>query len=158
MLEMLDHAFRSSRRSGKVSAVFFLDLDQFKAINDRHGHRIGDELLKAVAQRLAALLRPGDSLARLSGDEFVILCEDLDDAVQADPIALRIMAELSRPFVLDGIDVEVTASVGIALTDQGAQAADQLLNQADLAMYEDKRQRAGAAGRTGPARGAPRDP
>ncbi|HET9104918.1 MAG TPA: EAL domain-containing protein [Solirubrobacteraceae bacterium] len=149
MLEMLEHAFRSSRRSGKVSAVFFLDLDQFKAVNDRYGHRTGDELLQAVAQRLAGLLRPGDSLGRLAGDEFVSLCEDLDDALQAEPIALRITAEMSRPFVLGGVDVEVTASIGIALSDDGAQAADQLLNQADLAMYEDKRRGSGEPMETG---------
>ena len=76
LLQLLSHAFRGARRSGKTSAVFFVDLDQFKEVNDTHSHKVGDQLLVAVADRLRGLLRPGDSLARLSGDEFVILCEN----------------------------------------------------------------------------------
>jgi diguanylate cyclase (GGDEF)-like protein len=87
MLKLIEHAFRAGRRSGKTTAVFFLDLDRFKEVNDTYGHRPGDELLVAVAERLTGLLRPGDSLARLSGDEFVVLCEGLEDASRADPIA-----------------------------------------------------------------------
>ena len=79
MLELLEHAFRAARRSGKTSAVLFLDLDRFKEVNDTYGHQVGDELLIAVAGRLAGVLRPGDSLARMSGDEFVVLCEELAD-------------------------------------------------------------------------------
>ena len=95
MLERLEHASRRGRRSRKTSAVFFLDLDRFKAVNDTYGHHVGDELLVAVAERLTAVLRPGDTLARLSGDEFVILCEDLDDPAQADAIAVRFDAALT---------------------------------------------------------------
>ena len=76
-----------------------------RTVNDTHGHQVGDELLVAVAQRLTGLLRPGDTLARLSGDEFVILCEDLDDPAAADAIAARLDAELARPFVLSGVEV-----------------------------------------------------
>ncbi|MCW3043275.1 MAG: diguanylate cyclase/phosphodiesterase with sensor, partial [Actinobacteria bacterium] len=78
-LERLDHAVRRGRRSGKMAAVLFADLDRFKMVNDLHGHNAGDELLVTVAERLTGVLRPGDTLARLSGDEFVILCEDLDE-------------------------------------------------------------------------------
>jgi diguanylate cyclase (GGDEF)-like protein len=141
ILQLLEHAFRVSRRSGKTSAVFFLDLDRFKAINDTYGHRAGDELLVAVADRLAGLLRPSDSLARLSGDEFVILCEDLDDISQADPIAVRLNDELCRPFQLSTVEVSVTASIGIAFTGQGIEAPEDLLHDADLAMYRAKRDR-----------------
>lgn len=76
ILDRLEHAFRRSRRSGEVSAVFFVDLDRFKSINDMYGHRVGDELLVAVANRLTGLLRPDDTLARLSGDEFLICAKD----------------------------------------------------------------------------------
>jgi diguanylate cyclase (GGDEF)-like protein len=139
MLERLEHAFLRCRRSGKTSAVFFVDLDQFKAVNDRHGHRIGDELLIAVAKRLTGVLRPGDSLARLCGDEFVILCEDLDDPSQAEVIAARISEEIARPFDLSLIQVIIAASVGIAFTGSGEEAPEDLLDTADLAMYRSKR-------------------
>jgi diguanylate cyclase (GGDEF)-like protein len=141
MLELLEHAFRVGRRSGKLSAVLFVDLDRFKRVNDTHGHQVGDELLVAVARRLAGLLRPGDSLARLSGDEFVVLCEDLVDLSGADPIAVRLIAELSRPFVLSQVEVTVGASIGIAFTGQGIEEPEELLRDADLAMYRAKRDR-----------------
>jgi len=143
MLEMLEHAFRGSDRSGKTSAVFFIDLDHFKQVNDTHGHQVGDELLKAVAERLTAVLRPADSLARLSGDEFVVLCEDLDDDFQADAIAVRFDSELSRPFDLSGLEVSVTASIGVALTGQGINVPEDLLHEADLGMYRSKRNQIG---------------
>ncbi|HKN49886.1 MAG TPA: diguanylate cyclase, partial [Actinomycetota bacterium] len=76
-LERLEHAVLRTRRSGKMAAVLFADLDRFKAVNDRYGHAVGDELLVRIAERLSAVLRPGDTLARMSGDEFVILCDDL---------------------------------------------------------------------------------
>ena len=144
MLELLEHAFRASRRSGKTSAVFFLDIDRFKDVNDTYGHQVGDDLLRAVAQRLTAVLRPGDSLARLSGDEFVMLCENLDDPSQADPIAVRVNAELSERFILSGAEINVTASIGVAFTGQGTDAAEELLHDADLAMYRAKRDRVGS--------------
>ena len=146
LLQLLAHAFRGARRSGKSSAVFFVDLDQFKEINDTHGHQVGDELLVAVADRLTGLLRPGDSLARLSGDEFVILCEELDDPSQADPIAVRLDTELSRPFVLARMEVNITASIGIAFTGNGNDVPEDLLHDADLAMYRSKHDGARAAG------------
>lgn len=141
MLQLLEHAFRVGRRSGKLSAVLFVDLDRFKRINDTHGHQVGDELLVAVGQRLTGLLRPGDSLGRLSGDEFVVLCEDLADVSGADPIAVRLIAELSRPFVLSQVEVTVGASIGIAFTGQGIDEPEDLLREADLAMYRAKRGR-----------------
>jgi diguanylate cyclase (GGDEF)-like protein len=141
MLELLERAFRSARRSGSISAVFFLDLDRFKEVNDTYGHQAGDQLLIAVAERLTGALRPGDSVARLSGDEFVVLCEDLIDPSGADPIAVRLDAELSRPFAVSEVEVTVTASIGIAFTGQGIDAPAELLHSADLAMYRSKRHR-----------------
>ena len=138
MLERLDHAFQRSHRSGKTSAVFFVDLDNFKRVNDTYGHRVGDELLIAVAERLAGALRPGDTLARLAGDEFVVLCEGLDQDSQADVIAVRIEAALARPFVLSPGEVRIAASIGIAFSGRGNDAPDELLHAADLAMYRTK--------------------
>jgi diguanylate cyclase (GGDEF)-like protein len=140
LLERLDHALVKSRRSGDRLAVLFADLDRFKVVNDVHGHRTGDELLVAVAERLSAALRAGDTLARLSGDEFVILCEDLTGASEADAIAGRLGAELRVPFVLSGTEVQVSASLGIAFAGQGDEVTpEQILHEADRAMYEAKR-------------------
>jgi len=138
LLELLAHAFRASLRSGETTAVLFVDLDRFKVVNDNHGHQVGDQLLVAVAERMAGLLRPGDSLGRLSGDEFVILCEGLDASSQAERIAARLSAELARPFVLDRVEVSITASIGIGFTGAGNEAPEDLLHDADLAMYQAK--------------------
>jgi diguanylate cyclase (GGDEF)-like protein len=141
MSELIAHAFRAGRRSGKISAVLFLDLDRFKQVNDTYGHQVGDELLTAVGHRLMGVLRPGDSLARLSGDEFVILCEHLRDPAAVDPVAVRVHAELSRPFPLSEYEVTTSASIGIAFTGQDMGSPDELLREADLAMYRAKRDR-----------------
>ena len=98
----------------------------------------------AVAQRLTSVLRPGDSLARLSGDEFVILCEDLDESSQVDELTLRFNAALARPFCLSSTVVNVTASVGVAVTGPACRAPEQLIRDADLAMYRTKRRRVGS--------------
>jgi diguanylate cyclase (GGDEF)-like protein len=141
--ERLEHAFLRGRRSGLTTAVFFLDLDHFRAVNDTHGHRIGDELLIGVAGRLTAVLRPGDSVARLSGDTFAVLCEDLADASDADAIAVRFDQALAAPFVLSGVALPIAASIGIAFTGQGSDTAEGLMHEADMAMCRAKRHRAG---------------
>jgi diguanylate cyclase (GGDEF)-like protein len=144
-LERLDHAVRRAGGSSRTAAVLFVDLDRFKLVNDAHGHGVGDELLVAVADRLSSELRPGDTLARMSGDEFVVLCENLDGrsevAVrrQVDGIAGRIGAAIASPFVLSGVEVGVTASVGIALSGPRTEPSEQLLVDADAAMYQAKR-------------------
>ncbi len=141
MLQLIEHAVRRSRRSKTISALIFVDLDRFKLVNDTHGHQVGDELLVAVATRLTQLLRPGDSVARLSGDEFVILCEDVAAAGAVDSLAVRLDTELSKPFKLSGIQLSLTASIGVAFTGQGIDSPDELLLDADLAMYQSKRDR-----------------
>ncbi|MEX0827024.1 MAG: EAL domain-containing protein [Acidimicrobiia bacterium] len=143
LVERLDHAMLRCRRSKKMVAVFYTDLDGFKSINDSYGHQIGDQLLVAVAERLTNLLRPGDTVARLSGDEFVILCEDLDEAVQAEPLAERIGAAMREPFVVSGTQLHVSASVGIAFAGLADDIPHSVLDQADAAMYEAKRQGGG---------------
>jgi diguanylate cyclase (GGDEF)-like protein len=138
-LERLEHAALRHQRSGKTAAVLFIDLDRFKAVNDTYGHRIGDELLIAVAQRLVELIRPCDTAARLYGDEFVILLEDLEVPSQATAVVARVKAAMARPFVVSGIDVAMTASVGIAVGGDCGPASARLLEDADVAMYEAKR-------------------
>lgn len=139
LVERLRHSLMRGSRTGKAVAILFADLDRFKLVNDTHGHPVGDELLVAVAKRLIGLLRPGDTLARLSGDEFVMLCEDLEEEAEADLIASRVVDSLSAPFELSGIVVEISASVGIAFTGMGEQIPEQLLQEADIAMYQSKR-------------------
>ena len=139
LLERLEHALLRSRRSGQVVALLFMDLDQFKAVNDMHGHHVGDALLVAVARRIGGVLRPGDTLARLSGDEFVVLCEELDEDAQARIVAERIVAALTAPFLVAGAAIDVSASIGIALATSGHDDPKQLLQQADTAMYQVKR-------------------
>jgi diguanylate cyclase (GGDEF)-like protein len=140
LVQRLEHAILRSRRSAKMVAILYADLDDFKAVNDTHGHHIGDELLIAVSERLTGLLRPGDTLARLSGDEFVILCEDLDDVSQVNPIADRIDLALTEPFILTGLEAQVSASVGIAFAGRGNDVPEKVLQEADTAMYQVKRQ------------------
>ena len=139
LMERIDHAVLRGRRSSKLAAVLFADLDGFKVVNDMHGHSMGDELLIAVAGRLTAVLRPGDTLARISGDEFVILCEDLEQPSEIDAIAARVVDAIARPFLLAGITLSITASVGIAYSGRGALLSSQLLQDADAAMYQAKR-------------------
>ena len=140
LIERLDHAFARSRRTRRASAVYFIDLDRFKAVNDTHGHGIGDELLVGVAERLTVLLRPSDMVARLAGDEYVVLCEDLESPEQAALIGDRITAALRRPFRLSDAEVVVSASIGIAYSTGADKSSEQLLHDADMAMYQAKNQ------------------
>jgi diguanylate cyclase (GGDEF)-like protein len=142
-MDRIEHAFSRSRRSGTLSAVFFLDLDRFKSINDLFGHRVGDELLVAVAARLTSHLRPGDTLARLSGDEFVILCEGLESRSQATALGTRLQTGIDEPFEVSGHRLLVASSIGVAIAEPGDHDADQILHHADMAMYEAKRQGGG---------------
>lgn len=139
LVQRLDHAIVRCQRTNKVVAILFADLDQFKSINDTYGHHVGDELLVAVATRLNSVLRAGDTLARLGGDEFVILCEDLDETAQGAPLAARVGAALAETFVLSEVEVQVSASVGIAFAGRGSHGSEHALQIADTAMYQAKR-------------------
>lgn len=125
--------------SDRMLAVLFVDLDGFKSVNDRLGHEMGDRLLKAVAGRLTESLRPGDTLARLAGDEFVILCENLFSPDQAESVAEHVAAAVAEPFAVGGRHVNVTASVGVAFSGGGQYIPKDVLRDADLAMYQAKK-------------------
>lgn len=128
---------RLARRQASL-AVLFCDLDRFKVVNDSLGHSAGDRLLVDVAARLGGVLRTGDSAARFGGDEFVILCEDITGERQAIQIAERISRSLSAPFLLDGDEVFVQTSVGIALAGDANARPEALIRDADAAMYRAK--------------------
>jgi diguanylate cyclase (GGDEF)-like protein len=137
-MDRLDHAVvRAGRREAQL-AVLFMDLDDFKVVNDSLGHEAGDKLLVAVAERLRACLRPEDTAARLGGDEFTILLEDLTGVGGAIRVAERIAEALQTAFVLGRREVFVTASFGIALWDEARQSPADLLRNADQAMYRAK--------------------
>jgi diguanylate cyclase (GGDEF)-like protein len=142
--DRLEHAAQRARRSNAGAAVLFADLDRFKEVNDTHGHPVGDELLLAVADRLSSLVRPGDTLARVSGDEFVFLCEDLHGPGDVEVLAHRIDAAFALPFVLSTGALSITASVGVAFSGSRGDISGQLVNEADTAMYQRKRK--GGAG------------
>lgn len=140
--ERIEHAAVRARRTHSFTAVLFLDLDRFKRINDTHGHHVGDQLLCAVAQRLSTLVRHGDTLARVSGDEFVFLCEELAELEDVNILVARINDTFLQPFELASGDVAVAASVGIAYVGIGQDITADLLRRADLDMYRAKRDKA----------------
>jgi len=126
------------RDTGAGFALLFLDLDRFKTVNDSLGHSVGDALLVAIASRLETLMRPTDTVARLGGDEFALLARDCQASADAAHIAERLQARLAEPFLLEGHEVFVSASIGIALPGDRGASADSLLRDADLAMYRAK--------------------
>jgi len=146
--QRLEHAAERAQRSHTDAAVLFADLDGFKQVNDTYGHPIGDALLVAVAGRLSALLRPGDTLARVSGDKFVILCEDLHAASDVELLAVRIDEAFTAPFTLAdtggaAVEVRISASVGMAFAGRAEDIGHQLVRDADIAMYQAKRKGGG---------------
>ena len=139
-LDRLGRALRATERGdgGSWVLVLFLDLDRFKMVNDSLGHAVGDALLRAVADRLRAAVRPGDTVARFGGDEFTMLCEDVDDEAHALQVVQRVQEVLKRPFPLGPNELFVTSSIGIALGRGSGQAPETLVGDADAAMYRAK--------------------
>ncbi|MDT4952212.1 MAG: hypothetical protein QOJ02_350 [Acidobacteriota bacterium] len=129
---------RSERNEKAMFAVIYLDLDRFKVINDSLGHMIGDQLLVGIARRLENILRPGDTIARLGGDEFTLLLEDIQDRNYVIQIAERIQNEISAPFSLSGREVFTTVSIGIAISSKDYKQTEDILRDADTAMYRAK--------------------
>ncbi len=138
-MDRLEQALeRARRRPDGLFAVLFLDLDRFKVINDSMGHLAGDDLLITIARRLEECLRPTDTVARLGGDEFTILLEEMAHAEDAIVVAERVQQALGQPFVLNNQEVFVSASIGIVPGEPGYERPDELLRNADLAMYRAK--------------------
>jgi diguanylate cyclase (GGDEF)-like protein len=138
LVDRLNLALDRLHRQHTTLAVLFVDVDQFKVINDSLGHDQGDRLLVLMSERLTGAVRPGDTVARFGGDEFVVLCEDLLGENEAVSIGERIRQAAATPLVLDNRDYFVTVSTGIALTDSPDMAAADLLRDADSAMYQAK--------------------
>jgi diguanylate cyclase (GGDEF)-like protein len=136
--ERMEQAFARVRRYGETFAVLFLDLDRFKGVNDTLGHPVGDALLRMVADRLRACVRETDVVARLGGDEFAILQVHGEGAASADHLADRILEVVGAPYELDGQNVVIGTSIGIALAPRHGVTADQLLKSADMALYRAK--------------------
>jgi Amt family ammonium transporter len=131
---------RHERRTDQGCAVFFMDVDHFKQINDSMGHAAGDMLLIAMADRLSTILRPHDTAARMGGDEFAILVENMLSISDVDAVAQRLLAELDRPFDVLGQSLQLPASIGIALAGDNRQTPDELIQDADMAMYRAKQE------------------
>jgi diguanylate cyclase (GGDEF)-like protein/PAS domain S-box-containing protein len=147
LLDRLNQTLTSAARTRQDGALIFIDLDNFKQLNDTRGHQIGDLLLEEVAKRLTETVRKSDSVARLGGDEFVVLLQDLGDdqaqaAALAEGVGEKIIAVLGRPYMLAGKEHESTPSLGIAMLNREPHTAEDILKHADLAMYQAK-----AAGR-----------
>ena len=137
--DRLSHALLRRPRSRHPLAVLFLDLDDFKTVNDSLGHNEGDQLLVAVAERLRNALRASDTIARMGGDEFAILVEDPPDALAPADVAKRLLTALDTPFTLGAKELHVRASIGIAISKSTLQTAEELLRNADVSMYTAKR-------------------
>jgi diguanylate cyclase (GGDEF)-like protein/PAS domain S-box-containing protein len=135
--ERITHAIERGTRRRNLFAVLFIDLDDFKTVNDSLGHAAGDELLVTVAERIRSAIRPEDTCARLGGDEFAVMIESISDADGAATVAKRILGAMAAPLVVGGSDVTVQGSIGIAL-DAGGMTANELMRSADLAMYRAK--------------------
>ena len=136
--DRLEQSLADARRRRQMSAVMFLDLDGFKAVNDRHGHETGDLLLKATADRIKAEIRETDTVARIGGDEFVIILTSLPDRAIAERIAANLIRQISAPLRAGKADIQVSASVGIALYPQHGEGTEDLMRAADHAMYRVK--------------------
>ncbi|GEN79835.1 GGDEF domain-containing protein [Actinotalea fermentans] len=137
--DRLDHRMHLASNRSAGFAVLFLDLDDFKRVNDTYGHAAGDELLVTVADRISAALRAGDTAARVGGDEFLVLLDDVATAEAALAVAHRISETLRAPYELDGHSYTITASVGVAVALDGLPTVDAMVAAADAAMYDAKR-------------------
>jgi len=136
--DRLNMALAQAQRDFQKLAIIMLDLDEFKKVNDTHGHNIGDQLLKAVAGRLVNMFRKGDTVARWGGDEFILLLPEIRLSDVAKNVAERILHSFSKPFEFDELKIPITASIGVALFPDDGDDADTLIKNADIAMYHAK--------------------
>ncbi|MCB1151680.1 EAL domain-containing protein, partial [bacterium] len=138
VMSYIEHALRRARRGERCVALLFMDLDNFKTVNDTLGHAAGDELLKQAADRIRSVLRECDTAARLGGDEFLLVLEDLADADQAEAVADKVVQAFSRPFLVASRRLHATASVGVSVFPHDGGSVEELMQNADTAMYQAK--------------------
>jgi diguanylate cyclase (GGDEF)-like protein/PAS domain S-box-containing protein len=136
--DRLEHSYAAARRYNQLIAIIFIDLDDFKPINDAFGHAIGDEVLKEVSERLRCQARNADTLARLGGDEYILLLSEVHSELQVTHIAERIIDSIDQAFHIDDLELHITCSIGISLYTSDIDNAQVLLQQADMAMYRAK--------------------
>jgi diguanylate cyclase (GGDEF)-like protein len=139
LMDRARQALTRLHRSRRLMAMLFVDLDNFKAINDTLGHALGDEVLSSVASRLAEMMRDSDTVARLGGDEFVVLAEDLQNDAEALAVAERVLHALDQPFAAGSVEVSMLASIGVSIAHDPRTDPEELLREADVAMYRAKR-------------------
>ncbi|MEV4348358.1 sensor domain-containing diguanylate cyclase [Actinoplanes sp. NPDC049596] len=138
--EKADRALAAAARRGELAALLFIDLDGFKPVNDTYGHAVGDELLTAVADRLRTMTRQNGLICRFGGDEFVLVCTGLATEEESSALAERVRLLIAEPYTLDGRTVRIGSSVGVAMQRGGVESAAALIQRADLAMYDIKKQ------------------
>lgn len=136
--DRLNMALAQAQRDFQKLAIIMLDLDEFKKVNDTHGHNVGDQLLKGVANRLVNMFRKGDTIARWGGDEFILLLPEIRQTDVAKNVAERVLHSFNKPFELGGPQIAITASIGVALFPEDGPDADTLIKNADIAMYHAK--------------------
>ncbi len=141
--DRLRNGLAQAKRHEWRLAVMFIDLDEFKGINDTHGHDVGDRVLKMVAQRLQTFVRGGDTVSRRGGDEFLFLMLEAKDERNAANLAAKIIDNVAQPCEVDGVPVTVRASIGIALYPEDGRSVQELLKNADMAMYAAKQEKSG---------------
>ena len=141
--DRLTQAHARLARQGGYGAVLLLDLDDFKGVNDAHGHLVGDQLLTGLARRFEFVTRSSDTLSRFGGDEFLYLAEGLTSASEAEDVANRLIDVLAEPFTINGLNLEQHASIGIVVFDGKGEDSSELIQRADVALYEAKRQNRG---------------
>ncbi len=137
--DRLKQAIAQSPRHHKPVALLFLDLDRFKYINDTFGHAVGDRMLQQVAERLTACIRRGDTACRYGGDEFIVMLPEMSGQASGDIVIDKIRKQLSMPYRIDDLDIELTISIGIATYPAGQQNIEELIVQADADMYRAKK-------------------
>jgi diguanylate cyclase (GGDEF)-like protein len=141
LMDRMEQLLARMQRQGKRLAVMFLDLDDFKQINDSYGHEVGDQLLKLVADRLRTSIRQEDTVARMSGDEFIILIEGVESLDALEAVSEKIQEKLSDGFQVNSLSLSVRTSTGIATFPEDGDNPDALIKQADMRMYADKQAR-----------------
>jgi len=124
-----------------VHAIMFMDLDTFKQVNDTYGHLVGDQLLKLVGQRLSSIIRSGDTVARIGGDEFTAILNNIQSKMSVEQLAARFVESIEKPFKIDGHDIRVSISIGISFYPGDDKDIEKLLDDADKAMYEAKKRK-----------------